>query len=178
MHCVWQIQPRAPFLIWRCDARRCTCVRSFYPRLTSSEPLHCETTLPPECRFMTVSHHNEARERSTRSFKAAPLLNVTLCDTSGQKQMESAHCGASVVLCSYDWGGGKLGETNTSVVPVCYIKLLLSQTQQKTGWTGATGYQIFSLDHQRSKTECWRFLEASFHQHEAFIQCTSICTFV
>lgn len=93
-----------------------------------------------------------ACERLTCSFKAAPWLNVTLCDTSGQKQMESAHCGAFVVMCSYSWRGGKLGQTNTSVVPVCYIKLLLSQTQQKTGWTGATGFEIFSADHQRRET--------------------------
>lgn len=81
----------------------------------------------------------QADEHFTYSFKVAAVLSVTLCDTSGWKQMERAHWGALVVICSYSrrWRGP--GKTNTSVVPLCYIKLLLSLTEQRTRWSGAMG---------------------------------------
>lgn len=88
---------------------------------------------------------NPTGEHLTRSANAAAVLNVTPRDTAGRQQMERAHWGALVVICSYSWRWRGPGETNTSVVPWCYIKLLLSLTEPRTRWTGAAGVSRLQL---------------------------------
>lgn len=88
---------------------------------------------------------NPTGEHLTRSSNAAAVLNVTPRDTAGRQQMERAHWGALVVICSYSWRWRGPGETNTSVVPWCYIKLLLSLTEPRTRWTGAAGVSRLQL---------------------------------
>lgn len=88
---------------------------------------------------------NPTGEHLTRSSNAAAVLNVTPRDTAGRQQMERAHWGALVVICSYSWRWWGPGETNTSVVLWCYIKLLLSLTEPRTRWTGAAGVSRLQL---------------------------------
>lgn len=83
------------------------------------------------------------------------------------------HCEAFVVICSYSWGWRKPEKTNTSVVPLCYIKLLLSGSEDRTRSTGARGLSCLNVRSWETKLKTgdwsWRFLQQIPLVNKSFI---------
>lgn len=111
--------------------------------LQMSTWLHWKNNLISKIRYEKSVFRNLTNfdERLTCWFKAAPMLNVTLCDTGGRRQTERARRGYILAA-----GDGE-GKTKTSVLPRCYIKLLLSLTERSTRWTGsAVSFHMWTFE--------------------------------